>query len=300
MARCRTHTVETTDSSMDGAAVQHDPARRNEWSLWNVAESTSILAPTEAELRSRLRSADVERIKTLLWPRPLTLTGIEIVPIQGPQKKKGTLYSGPRKKQIAEGTGLVWLREPVWDTTFSRDADYYAYLKDRYRPSRNEPAVLFPDDLTPLKGQKNRYQVAIRRGYNGPWVWTKEGRLQVERADPASLFDHRIGLPQLPVGRYVIDTKVWKPNGELAGTRQFTFWVGESKASLPAEVAPTFQLTTGSPMEVLPTGTTAAALKIILGDGLPLGDGRQCRLRVVDYTGKTIVDKILGAERTRP
>ncbi|MFA5689242.1 MAG: beta-galactosidase [Kiritimatiellales bacterium] len=287
------HTVAVTDSHIDGPAINNTPARRNEWSLWNMAESTSLYMPTEAELRERLPKKNCDEVLAKLWPKPLTLAGIEIVPNK-PGDRWGGLYDSPRKTAMQNGTGTFRLKFPQWKTQFPRDASFYAYLSDRYRSVQNEPLFFFPDDFTALNKTDIRWQLEIRAGYNGGIVWSATGNSTVNRTAPETLFDQKIVLPELPVGKYVVDSKVWNSAGEFDGMRRFTVYVGESSAGMPAAVAPEFALTTGRAREVFPAGTGTGNLKLVC-NRTDVNSAGFFQISVVDYTGTEIVSNSFPA-----
>ena len=287
------HVVETTDSRIDGVIIQYDTSRRTEWSFWNRATSVSLYMPSEEDLSTRLQNADYVKMIAKLWPKPLALVGVEIVP-QQLGDRWGGLYSAAQKTAIEAGTGTVWLQFPHWDQSFPRDAEFYAYIHDRYRPLQNEKITFFPDDFTQLDSTGIGYQLAVRDGYNGSVVWCGGGTGSVNRADPAKLFNQRIELPQLPIGNYFVEAKTWTTNGVLAGIRNFKVLVGESRSAMPESVSPEFFLTTGYPMEVCPAGSNSVPLRLTCNKPAESVSG-EFHIHVMDYTGTTVAEQTVPA-----
>jgi hypothetical protein len=134
------------------------------------------------------------------------------------------------------GEGKLVLTNLTWDTVDSKDADFYSVIADRQRFGRNQPAMLFVDDLVVPKNkgdwtQPLRYQVQLFDGYAGKLLWTTDKTATVDLQDPITLFNQHIELPNVPTGRYYLKSIVWDGNGVLLDERNMQWWVGVSKVS---------------------------------------------------------------------
>ena len=293
------------NSRLHGWAIDWEGARRSEWPLWSRCESMFLRAPAQQTIRNRMPRDRWGEVTERIWPAPLRLAGIKIIPLQ-PGDRWGGAYWRPDREAMEEGTGRIWLTDLNVHTQTSFEANTYSFLKERLRWNRNDAMVLFADDLvtgtgkTPYRDQM-RYGIQVRRGYQGPVVWRRESQTVLDAADPVALYRNRISLPALAPGRYFIRTKVWTPRGTLIRQRRFQWFIGEGPEAKRDTVDIPFDLSTGQTDNVFPANTTAASLQLRIDpkrwQDIP---GKvSCRLHIIDWLGNTVLEESISSPGNR-
>ncbi|MBN1558164.1 MAG: beta-galactosidase, partial [Lentisphaerae bacterium] len=289
------HEIEPRRSSFyNGMLLRSQPAQgRFQWPLWTQTESSWLGFPGEAEVRRRLPEEEVGDALARIWPRPLTLAGIRITPVH---TRHFWLQRFEDKPAPVEGT--LWLTGLAADRTDSFGANFYSVLRERERWARGDAQRLFPDDLVDGTGRGAvsgplRWEIAVRRGYQGPELWTAAGEGDLDRDDPVGLFQQAIALPKVAPGRYWVRTKAWRPDGTLAATRRFQWFVLEGPETHP-DTGRSDPWTTGCPRHVFGPDTRKAALTFTPREPAgPLPEGAQWTVTVMDYQRNTVLEQPL-------
>ncbi|MDR2674851.1 MAG: putative Ig domain-containing protein [Opitutaceae bacterium] len=190
-------------------------------SRWYQADSNYLL-PT-APLNERVQPEFLAKAQQMVWPGPHRLSGIKIKP------------SAEARNQLADpslveaGGGRLCLG--TWDA-ISFDglgAENNWLLEERGRWGWNTAPLIFPDDVCNAQGAI-QYRLEMRRGFQGPVIWAKEGRWEIKPDDAPSLFTNAAELPVPPRGRYFLDCKAWNQDGTLVGSRWLQLYVMHSSA----------------------------------------------------------------------
>ncbi len=270
-----------------GAPVGWVQSRAREWSMWNQAESWRINVPASVDERTlpEFKAAT----EALVWPRPLSLAGITITPANTPGYD--ALGAGA---DVKAGAGSLLIGEIGIHTRNRLDSDWTWDFAGRSRWGRDDAPRLFLDDLTLADGNI-RYEVVIRRGYQGPVVWLKRGEGVVDRSRPDRLFAQQITLPELPAGRYFVDTKTWNAKGTFDDERQFLeLRVNQNKhAPEPGPQAgeADFHWSSNQPNHVFPQTSTEATVRIDLSPSLRsrISKDAYVHVQIVDYNNRQIL-----------
>ncbi|RRJ94651.1 hypothetical protein Ga0100231_010180 [Opitutaceae bacterium TAV4] len=271
-----------------GGPVGWKQHRAREWSIWSQATSYRIDTPADIAERAQPEYQDATR--ALVWPRPLSLAGITIKPAKSPAYD--ALGAGPAVKA---GTGSLFLAELTTLTKNGFEAAWSWTFSSRCRQGRDTPPVLFLDDLT-LADADTRYEVTLHRGYQGPVIWSRGGEASSNRKDPVTLFRQRILLPELPRGRYFLNTKTWKPDGTFNEDRQFLELVVIQNRDTPplpppgAQPDSGFQLRSDMPSHVFPHTVATAALRLTL-PAARTNANATVHVRIVDYNNRALMRK---------
>lgn len=257
-----------------------------DWSVWNQAESISFDIP--APLADRVLPEHMPLARKTAWPRPLELGGLRLVPA----KDRRDNEAWPERDTIRGGRGECWLTDLRFVTTDGFQATYNWYLEGRWRRGWDVQPRVFPDDMTRASGDVHS-RIDIRRGHQGPIVWTSQTRHFLDRAKPMELWRASLELPLLPVARYVVETRAWGGNGHLLRTRSFPLWVIRGPdAGLHTRPAP-FRWASDRPDNVFPCASRRAGLTLHLDHAGPFAlplNPTACRVRVRDWRDRTILE----------
>lgn len=253
------------------------------WSVWHQVESISLVATGRVE--DRVQPEFLGLAQKLDWSPPLALSGIQILPA----KDRRDNEAFPEQDTIRAGKGKLWLAEPGAGAADGLRARFNWFLGGRWRWGWDTPPRLFLDDLTRRSGPL-RFAVELRKGYQGPLIWRVEGKGELDRADAPGILAGGIELPDLPAGRYFLETKSWRPSGELDRTETMELFViaGQDRP-LPAVPAP-LGWETDRPHHVFPREATAA--RLVLKCAPSAWPGRSspaaCVVRVADWRGRML------------
>lgn len=278
------HRLGQNNSRLEPRVLAHDRQRARTWPLWTKTESINLRPPSEEEIRRRLLlPGDADAALKMLWPQPLLLIGVEVVPAIS-RWSLGT--SKERLKQIAEGVGSVVVRKIEACPQHSREAAFYGVIIERMRWARNEPACLFPDELTPVESGPFGYQIEVFRGYNGPLIWAKRGGMQLDRTDVEALFANRVVLPRVRPGTYVVRVTNYRENGTRVSSEEFNWLVGRGDDQLVGADRPALRWETGRERHVFPADTAVAQLRLHLDPAMVRKQQERalCRLMITDAT----------------
>ena len=287
-ARGENHVVGARTSRLEGGAVGGEGARRDEWPVWNRAESFFLRAPDEDQVVKRMLPEYREETLAEIWPRPLFLVAIRITPVPY-GSRWGGLYNARERNDVQSGRGEVMLTGVGQYTRTGLEADWYAMLPGRLRWSRDEDQVLFADDVFSGRGPV-RFRVAVRRGYQGPVVWQQTVGTRVDRRKPRVLFENRLHLPRLPAGRYFVHAKVWGSEGELLKQETLQWFIGNSTVERSPARTPALRWETGYRDHVFPPSTRTAALALQVAPSLWRAWPQQtvCRVSIIDWRRNTV------------
>ena len=273
------HALATTTSRPEFPAIRRSKMR--EWSVWRQVESVSFGLPDRIE--NRVQPEFVAIAQKTVWPGPVTLAGIEIRPVK--ERRDNEAY--PDNDAIQAGRGKLWLAELAFGPSNGLRAKYNWFFEGRWRWGWDTRPCLFPDDLTRRPG-KTRHSIAIRGGYQGPVVWCANGSATTAGTEAPALFAQRIELPELPAGRYFVETKTWLADGTLDRTETMKLWViagGALKSGTPSAAA---AWETGQPHHVFPAATTTARLLLKVPAAAWPEASSQCSVRIVDWRGRVV------------
>ena len=271
--------------------------KMREWSVWNQAESISLSLPGKIEEHVEPEFYDMARGTE--WAPPLSLTGIEL----RPAKDRRDNEAFGERDTIRAGKGEVLLTELSTITKNGLQAAFNWLLAGRFRWGWDTLPRLFLDDLT-LKSGKVRYAIQLRRGYQGPVVWRKAAEGQLDRADPMKIMAQRIELPELPKGRYYLETKTWTPDGALDAERSWQLFVARGlQKEMKEVVVPLRWEQMGAPphaRHVFPSNTSQAPIRLrIREDAWPNVQGkRACVIRVEDWLSRSISTETFASPGT--
>ena len=240
-----------------------------DWSVWRQAESRR-LRPL-AEVAERVVAERRDELEQALWPEPLTLTGIELVPAN--QRRDNEAHSFA--DEITAGIGEVWLTAFDSIDYSGLEAQRNWFYAGRWRWGRDAPLWLFPDDLTRRSG-KLTWSVEVTRGYQGPVVFRQTGEATQDRSNPVRLWQEKLELPALPPGRYQVTTRTWAPDGTFDQLRTADLFIVFGPSELSTAAAPAVW-STGQPNHVFPSEAKQA--KLVLASNETHG----CRITVVDW-----------------
>ncbi len=278
------HRLGQNNSQLEPRVLTYDRKRARTWPLWTKTESINLRTPSAEEIHRRLLlPGDAEAALKMRWPQPLYLVGIEVIPAKS---RWSLATSKERQKQIDEGVGSVAVRNIEACMQHSREADFYGVIIERMRWARDEPAYLFPDELTPVESGPFGYQVEIFRGYNGPLVWAKRGRMVLDRTDAAALFANRVALPRVRPGTYVVRINNYRDNGARVSSEEFNWLVGRGEDRLDGADRPALQWETGRERHVFPCDAAVAQLRLHLDPKMVRTQKEHavCRFIVMDAT----------------
>ena len=296
------HEVPLTTSHLAVAGAGHDASAKAWWPLWTKAETIVLEMPSEEEIRARMPADQRSETVKLLWPAPLTLTGLKLEPKDPDSVRWRGQYWKREYEEMGRGEGTFWFRNLHVYETDSFQADFYARLHGRLRWARGEPQFLFLDDMVPGEG-RGRYEgpldyaITVLDGYQGPVVWHHRGDGRLDYGNPLALFDQRVTLPKMPRGRYFIQTTAWNPDGTLAAERTFQWFVAQG----PEHREPTVQLPlkwrTGHPHHVFPEDTRKA--RLILSVNPQRWQSVQgkafCKVTIRNWKGEEVAETTLAA-----
>ncbi|MFA5688042.1 MAG: alpha-amylase family protein [Kiritimatiellales bacterium] len=226
----------------------HPKSVLEKFSCWYQADS-GLLAPT-AKIEDRVQREYLKTVRSMLWPQPLQLSGLKIVPATS------TRNALANAQDVAAGKVRVCLAN--WDAISfdGLSADTNWFLEERGRWGWNTNPVIFPDDLTMTSGER-RYQLELRKGFQGEVIWKKEGTLTVQQDNAANLFRNAVKLPVPPRGRYFLDAKVWLPDGTLEGTRWMHMYVYQSPETETVSVQSSMEWVSGREWNVFEANEAA-------------------------------------------
>lgn len=288
------HEIKTPTSRMrDAGMVGWQPARVREWSMWTQARSHRINVSADISERVLAEFQDATRAK--VWATPLELAGIIIKPASAPAFDASSLGGAKTAEAVKSGNGSLFVADLVAHTKNKLEADSAWYFYARSRTGRETPPAVFLDDMTDWSAGIASYEVIVRRGYQGSVVWRATGKGSADRKNPAALFRSRVVLPQLPQGRYFLDTKAWRPDGTLLEERQFLHLLvtrndGETPAFPKPDEAPLFQIHTGMTSHVFPPETEQVKLDI----SVPATRGADgVRIKIVDFYNRVLLQEKL-------
>lgn len=273
-----------------GGPVGWDQKRAREWSIWSQAISYRVNTP--ADIGARVLPEFLDATRALEWPRPLALAGIVIRPAASPAYD--VIGEGAAVKA---GVGQLYLADLAAVTRDGFEAEWSWAFFSRCRQGRDESPVLFPDDLTVLD-EAVRHEVVVRRGYQGDVVWRGRGEGTSDRKDPAALYRGRITLPELPRGRYFVDTKVWRPDGTFVEARRYLELVVLQNRHAPVVRGSdagedSLRIISGRPSEVFPSDTTLAELSVPIPvsvrERFSAKDKARLFVSVVDYDNRSVL-----------
>ncbi|MEW6355426.1 MAG: beta-galactosidase [Planctomycetota bacterium] len=267
--------------------------RMKEWSVWNQAESVSLALPGRIEDHVEPEFYDIARRTE--WSPPLSLVGVELRPAKDQRDNEAF---GDRDA-IRAGKGELCLTELFTITKNGLDAEFNWYLMGRFRWGWNTRPRIFLDDLT-LRSGKVRYAIEIRQGYQGPVVWRAAADGDLNRADPMQIMAQKIELPELPTGRYFLETKAWTPDGALDAMRSWEMLAAKGPQKEMKEIAPPLHWQTDQPHHVFPPDTTEATLTLQLDKSAwPKREGKaECVLRIEDWLSRPILHETRAPAET--
>lgn len=292
------HNVPVThDTGIQPWAVGWDGSMRSNWAMWTALESINLKMPTPEEIDTRMTVEDAAITKALLWPKPWTLAAIRL--------SKGKIEwgsSGADRKAVNAETGKIIITDIIFETQNSFEADSYGQIVELLRWTRNEPMVLFLDDLVLPEGRSAykgpiNYVIKIRKGYQGPLIWERAGEGVLNRADPVALKEQAIELPELPRGNYFIQTDARDPGGALLETRMYQWFVAEGFEKDFDMLTENLRVETGQEHHVFKPDTTEAVLTIKHKDptGVDLYE-----VEINDFMGNNILLKDIRAADLAP
>jgi len=265
---------------------QFPAIRRSEmkyWSVWHQVESETLAATDRLE--NRIQPEFLRLAQRLDWPQPLSLAGIEIRPAKNQRDNEAF----GERDTVRAGKGLLWLAELSAGATNGLQARFNWFLNGRWRWGWDIRPRLFLDDLTRRDGAL-RYAIELRKGYQGPLIWRHEGAGDLQRTNAPAILAGRIELPELPAGRYFIETKTWKSDGTLDRTETMElFVITGAERPLPAARAP-LTWETGQPRHVFGSDTASARLTLKIANNAWPGRSSpaKCVVRVADWRGRLI------------
>ncbi len=277
----REHAVATLDSRPQFPAIRRSAMK--EWSVWRQVESIHLVPPGRIE--ERVQPEFMKMAQRLDWPRPLALSGIEIRPAK--DRRDNEAYDD--RDTVRAGRGLLWLAEPDACLADGLHARFNWHLDGRWRWGWDTRPRLFPDDLSRRSGPM-RYAIEVRKGYQGPVVWRANGAADLVRTNAPALLASRIELPELPAGRYFVETRAWTRSRELERGETTELFVIAGPGGPIEEIRAPLAWETGRPHHVLPAGTTNAQLVLRVDPSAwpARAAPARCSVRVADWRGRLI------------
>lgn len=259
-------------------------SRMREYSMWDQAESLNVATADAVE--ARVEPEFRESVRKLEWKEPLSVVGIRIEPAKTPRDNEAHGDAA----NIRAGKGELVLAEPGWGTKDGFDAALNWHLIEQFRWGWDSMPCLFPDELSMAKGDV-RFEVSVRRGYQGPVVWRTGRALALDRADPMGLWGQRIELPVLPPGRYFIHAKAWRGAGVFEREKVMQLFVAGRRKGEGAGVAGGVSgWETGRKDHVFPREARAArlTLRLVPEDLGRVPRGATCEIAVRDWRGALV------------
>ena len=254
------HIIPVNTSRMTSRAELWRQGHRRYWSVWNQAETPFLQDTSLQEIAQRVpKSRYQESIKDYR-PKPYVLTGIKILP-----KPFSRWHAYGAFKDARNGLGEFWITDLAWENKDAFNSEFYWLFQSRLRLGRKQKPVIFLDDCTSINGPV-RYRVELRKGYFGKIIWSKDGTVNLNRSDAMGIFRQRIEIPDLPEGRYFIQTKAWGPGGVLERDQpllRYCVLSRKSKSCLPTST-PDFEIRTDRSDNVFPADTRQAGLNILM------------------------------------
>jgi hypothetical protein len=275
------HAVDTLDSRPQFPAIRRSSMK--EWSVWRQVESVHLVP--SGRIEERVQPEFMKMARRLDWPRPLALAGIEI----RPAKDRRDNEAHDDRDTIRAGRGLLWLAESDVGLVDGLHARCTWHLDGRWRWGWDTRPRLLLDDLSRRSGPM-RYSIEVRKGYQGPVVWRMEGAGDLVRTHAPALLASRIELPELPAGRYFVETRAWTRGRELErGETMELFVVAGPDGPLPEPRVP-LAWETGRPHHVFPAATTNARLVLRVDPAAwPARSApARCVVRVTDWRGRAV------------
>ena len=260
---------------------------------WQMAETPHLTVPDK--LTRRLLPEYRQRVTELRWSRPLEVTGFRIQPVRQPRRNDA--YR--ERRAIRQGQGELWLgpmrlvKEDGLETAFNW------YLHQPCRWGWGEPVVLFPDDLTRQPGTY-KARVEVRRGYQGPVVWSGARNMTIAPGGAVDHFAGRIELPLLSGGGYYVHGKIWDGRGRLKAERDWYLTVIQGPERNLAAKPARIQWRSGHENHVLPSDADSARIRVILPGHLLArirSGGGRVRVDVVDWKRQPVFEKTCPAAR---
>lgn len=275
----REHSVATLDSRPQFPAVRRSAMK--EWSVWRQVESVHLVPVDRIE--ARVQPEFLKIAQRLDWPRPLAFAGIEVRPAK--DRRDNEAHDG--LDSIRAGRGLLWLAEPDAGTADGLHARFNWHLDGRWRWGWDTRPRLFPDDLSRRSGAM-RLAVEVRKGYQGPVVWRTETRCDLARTNAPAILADRIEVPELPPGRYFVETRAWTRSGDLerGGTMELFVIAGPDQPGV--EVQPPLAWQSGRSHHVFPSDTTHAQLVLQVAPGAWPARATRCEVRICDWRGRPV------------
>ena len=287
------HLVKTFSSAPYYSDV--DWAEMLRWSRWHQIYSLDMSQPTDAELTAQVIPEYQNYVDSLCWEKPLTLVEIQISPVTAPRLNDA--QSAADLAAISNGQARLVMASPWILDEDELSVTNSWYQHGRRRLGWNSENLVFPDDLSEREGQSS-FRLEIQQGYQGPVIWRKELTKDVDLDDFNGLMDQSIRLPDLPKGNYFIHSWAWDGDQELQEERDLRLYGlrGPDDTIYP-ELEPQFALTTGCLNEVLPAGSTQAALTISRSpSAFAVSPSAQLQLEVTDWKQNVVLDQTVTFE----
>ena len=253
-----------------------------EWSMWNQVESICLKAPALGT--GCVQPEYLPVAESSIWPEPLSLVGIEVQPAHDRRDNAAR----PEQDVIRAGKGSLCLAELDFRVEDGFKAAYSWYLQGRWRWGWDVSPRLFLDDLTRQSGAL-RFELALRKGYQGQLVWHHAIKANLDRKKPMELFGQVVELPPLPPGRYVLKTKAWRADGTLDATRRMELHVAKGAARPLPSLVPGLRWATGRKDHVFPSGTERAELRLQVAEGA-WPPGTTCLVTVTDWLQRRVAE----------
>jgi hypothetical protein len=302
----KSHELKCETSQADPEVVLSNFRLAQQFSMWHTVETVPFGKPDVNEINKRFNAQDAAQILSLVWPRPLKITGIKLTPaLAKPGKRWGGLYTPDERTAMNErGEAKLVLTNLDFDTIDSKDASFYSVISDRQRLGRNQPATLFIDDMIVARpkgdwDQPLRYQVQLFDGYAGKLLWATDKTLPVNLRDAADLFAKRVDLPKVPTGRYFIKTMVWDANQSIRDERTLQWWVGVSDVQSFSAIEPSslgLWWEDGQAAKTVDTASTTLTLHTTESYRKSVPDSARIRITINDFNKQELFTKVYKPE----
>jgi hypothetical protein len=236
------HLLATIPGHAGTSVVRRVDRRASGWGLYESEALREQPADVSGRVLPEFRPV-VEKAKR---PRPWKLKGIRVeLKDKAAQKNAPMAFSRPEAVRVDGLSARTnWLVHELsrwgWDCA----------------------PVIFADDLVDKPG-RYRFLLEIREGYGGPVIWRQERTVKFRNRAWSDLFAERLELPDLPKGRFFLETRAFDEAGTLVSQRDVTITSVRGPAAELPEL-PGLRWTTETPNHVFAETTREADLRLIV------------------------------------
>jgi hypothetical protein len=290
------HAVPAIMSTPTAKTAFHSKLNVREWSGWHQGRSTELKTP--GEVSEHVMPEYREKAQSLIWKQPLSLVGIRVSPFKPvkPFEDRPPFHCGKDElPELKAGTGKFTLHSLRFDTSTPFEKRNFWLLAERDRYGAAGEPLIFPDDISSRDAGTFSYELACRRGYQGPVVWETKGILTTDKTKPLDLLAHSIRAVPLPEGRYFLTIRThYHPSGKLENVRHLQLRILEGESRELPSLADAAAWHTGHPFHVFPAGVTKPEIRLTFKPETwsSVKGQAECRVNIVDWTGVKVYSRV--------